>query len=270
MDERIWKRQLLDRHSPVPLYQQLCDILINKIHEEELPAGAQLPSENELISLYGVSRFVVRQSLNSLGRQGLIHTEQGKGSFVSLPKIIKPLEILQSYHQVMKKAGIDVDVRIISKTFVLPPAHIAEKLAISPKEEVMLLERLAYLKDTPVNLLISYLPPGTWGLDRLATFNGGSLYKHLSEVCGISLNRSVSEIEVIFADEYESRILNQIRGAVLLQIAGISYDKSGLPVEYSRVVYPGAMFGFRFESFLMDENDHSNSKLMGSVVRAEE
>ncbi len=265
MDDRIWKRQSLDRHSPVPLYQQLCDIIVTKIREEELQSGAQLPSENELIGLYGVSRFVVRQSLNSLGRQGLIHTEQGKGSFVSLPKIIKPLEILQSYHQVMKKAGIDVDVRILSKSFLLPPPYIADKMAVPAGIEVMLLERVAFLHDTPVNLLISYLAPGDWGLEKLAAFNGGSLYKHLSDVCGVSLNRSVSEIEVIFADEYESRILNQIRGAVLLQISGVSYDKTGLPVEHSRVVYPGSMFGFRFESYLLDENGHPNPKLMGSA-----
>lgn len=262
MDEQFWIGQSLDRHSPVPLYQQLSDILAAKIRHDELKPGTQLPSENELINLFGVSRFVVRQTLNSLGRQGLIYTEQGKGSFVTSPKIIKPLDILQSYYAGMKKAGIEVEVRIISKNFVVPLPIIAEKMSLKPNEKVMKLERVSYQNDTPVNLLISHLAKGSWGEEKLASFNGGSLYEHLSKVCGVSLTRSVSEIEVIFAGEYESRMLNQARGTVLLQISGVSYEKNGMPVEYSRVVYPGSKFGFRFESYIPEESENKAPPLL--------
>ncbi len=256
MDEQLWKNLPLDRHSPVPLYQQLTDLIVDKIHQGELQAGAQLPSENELIALFDISRSVVRQTLNSLTRQGLIYTEQGRGSFIIPPKIIKPLDILQSYHEGMKKAGIDVEVRILSKSFIVPPPQIAEKMEIQANAKVMKLERVAMQNDVPVNFLVSHIAMGSWGEEKLVGFESGSLYEYLSQACGISLRRSVSEIEVIFADEYESRVLNQARGAVLLQISGVSYDKSGLPVEHSRVVYPGSMFGFRFESYILDENEN--------------
>jgi GntR family transcriptional regulator len=262
MDEQFWIGQSLDRHSPVPLYQQLSDILAAKIRKGELKPGIQLPSENELISLFGVSRFVVRQTLTSLVRQGLIFTEQGKGSFVTFPKIMKPLDILQSYQVGMKKAGINVEVRVVSKDFVTPSPLIAEKMSLKPTAKVMKLERVAFQDDIPVNLLISHIALGNWGEEKLASFQGGSLYAHLAKVCGISLNRSVSEIEVIFADEYESRMLNQARGTVLLQISGVSYEKSGMPVEYSRVVYPGSMFGFQFESYIPEESQNAAPALL--------
>jgi DNA-binding GntR family transcriptional regulator len=262
MDKQIWIGQPLDRHSPIPLYQQLSDTIATKIRQGELKPGIQLPSENELINLFGVSRFVVRQTLNSMFRQGLIYTEQGKGSFVTFPKIMKPLDILQSYQVGMKKAGINVDVQIISKSFVTPSPFIAEKLTLQPDAKVMKLERIAYQNDLPVNLLVSHLTIGNWGEEKLASFQGGSLYEHLSTVCDISLNRSVSEIEVIFADEYESRMLNQARGTVLLQISGVSYEISGMPVEHSRVVYPGSMFGFRFESYISNDSDNSTPELL--------
>lgn len=253
MDQNFWKAQPLDRYNPVPLYQQLSDLIASKIRAGELVPGAQLPSENELINLFGVSRFVVRQTLNSLLRQGLIYTEQGRGSFVSIPKIIKPLDVLQSYQSGMKKAGIEVEVRIVKKNIVIPSPKISEKLSLKPEEKVLELERIAYHKGTPLNLLLSYISLGTWGEDILMAFSGGSLYEYLLKAGGIHLNRSLNDIEVIFAGEYESRMLNQARGTVLLQITGVSYDQNNFPVEHSRVIYPGSMFGFQFESYISDE-----------------
>jgi DNA-binding LacI/PurR family transcriptional regulator len=49
-----------------------------------LPLGSKLPSQAELVSRYQVSVNTVRQSLVNLERRGIIRTEQGRGSFVSL------------------------------------------------------------------------------------------------------------------------------------------------------------------------------------------
>ena len=117
----------LDRYSPIPLHQQLSDVLAETIRAGRLQPGEQLPSENELIDRFDVSRSVVRQTLNKLGRQGLIYTEHGRGSFVSGQKIIKPLDILQSYHAGMKRAGIEVDVRIIRKSLIAPSEDLAKR-----------------------------------------------------------------------------------------------------------------------------------------------
>jgi DNA-binding GntR family transcriptional regulator len=264
MDLSLWQAQPLDRHNPIPLYQQLCDILSEKIRSGVLAPGYQLPSENDLINLFSVSRFVVRQTLTNLVRQGLIYTEQGRGSFVASPKIIKPLDVLQSYQAGMKKANIDVEVRILTKKIVSVPADIAEKLSLLPDEEVLMLERIAFHNNVPLNLLVSYISLGTWGKEKLMAFNGGSLYEHFTQECGIRLSRSLSDIEVIFAEEDLSQKLNLARGTVLLQISGVSFDISGIPVEYSRVVYPGSTFGFQFESYIPAENGNSSPLLVSN------
>jgi GntR family transcriptional regulator len=239
----------LDRHNPIPLHQQLSDLLAAMIREGQLKTGEQLPSENELISRFNVSRFVVRQTLANLSRQGLIQTERGRGSFVAPRKIVKPLDVLQSYHAGMQKAGIEVDVRILNKSIVIPPEDVAEKLGLKRNEKTFLLERVACTDGAPLNLLISYISLQRCSESTLVKFDGGSLYQFLGEACDIQLTSSHNNIEIIFASEYESRLLNSPRGAVLLQILGVSLDKSGAPVEFSRVVYPGFMFSFQFDSY---------------------
>ena len=73
---------------------------ISLIEENKVSAGDQLPSENEIASLFKVSRHTVRQALNYLVQEGWIYKERGKGSFYSRKKpneIKKNVAVLTTY-----------------------------------------------------------------------------------------------------------------------------------------------------------------------------
>ena len=65
-----------------PLYDQLVDLLSEKI-ENEMSPGDMLPSERELASKYGLSRTTVRLAMSELEELGLVTRKHGKGTFVS-------------------------------------------------------------------------------------------------------------------------------------------------------------------------------------------
>lgn len=66
-----------------PLWQQVADDVRADIHSGRLPAGARLPSENDLAHQYGVSRVTIRHALQSLSEEGLTEAVQGRGTFVT-------------------------------------------------------------------------------------------------------------------------------------------------------------------------------------------
>ena len=59
--------------------------LRNRIVDGVNQPGEKLPSENTLISEFGVSRTVVRSALTRLQAEGLVETERGRGSFALTP-----------------------------------------------------------------------------------------------------------------------------------------------------------------------------------------
>ena len=65
-----------------PLYDQLVDVLRDKI-QNELKPGDLLPSERELTERYGLSRTTVRLALRELENLGLVVRRHGKGTFVA-------------------------------------------------------------------------------------------------------------------------------------------------------------------------------------------
>ena len=61
------------------MFEQLKDNLIQGTWKP----GEKLASENELASLFGVSRITIRQALSRLAALGLVETRLGEGSFVA-------------------------------------------------------------------------------------------------------------------------------------------------------------------------------------------
>jgi GntR family transcriptional repressor for pyruvate dehydrogenase complex len=59
--------------------------LRTRIVDGVIQPGEKLPSENTLISEFGVSRTVVRSALTRLQAEGLVETERGRGSFALTP-----------------------------------------------------------------------------------------------------------------------------------------------------------------------------------------
>ena len=68
--------------SPRSLSAEVVDRLAEQIMSGKLPAGAKLPSEQEMMRGMGVSRTVVREAVSALRARGLVITRQGAGAFV--------------------------------------------------------------------------------------------------------------------------------------------------------------------------------------------
>jgi GntR family transcriptional regulator len=72
----------VDKNSYKPLYIQLSEILIEYISENKLENGAVLPSENELLAKFNISRNTVRLSIDRLVKMGVANKIRGLGTFV--------------------------------------------------------------------------------------------------------------------------------------------------------------------------------------------
>ncbi len=83
--------EIINFDSRIPYYIQLMDILKEKVQIGDWAPGSQIPGEQDLCELYGVSRTVVRQALRELELEGVINRRKGKGTFISLPKIKRRL-----------------------------------------------------------------------------------------------------------------------------------------------------------------------------------
>jgi GntR family transcriptional regulator len=74
------------------LYTRVETILAGEINDGDLKVGDQLPTEDNLIARFGVSRITVRRAIQNLVSRGLVEIRRGKGTFVTAPKTCRTLK----------------------------------------------------------------------------------------------------------------------------------------------------------------------------------
>lgn len=85
--------------------ERLSDQLYGRIFDDivggRIAVGAQLPSESEVCDRFGVSRPVVREALLRLRADGLVTSQQGRGTFV----IHQPADRIRTFARAPDLAG---------------------------------------------------------------------------------------------------------------------------------------------------------------------
>ncbi|NLZ71944.1 MAG: GntR family transcriptional regulator [Clostridiaceae bacterium] len=74
----------LDKHSSIPLYAQLREVLVEDIQDGVYKPGDRIPSELDLCKEHDLSRPTVRQAISDLVSDGILNIEKGKGTYVAL------------------------------------------------------------------------------------------------------------------------------------------------------------------------------------------
>ncbi len=78
-------KDLMDKTSAMPLYQQLKKVLEEQIKSGQLKLGDMIPSEKSLCELYGISQITARKAIFELVNMGFLYRVPGKGTFVASP-----------------------------------------------------------------------------------------------------------------------------------------------------------------------------------------
>ena len=71
----------------VPLYQQIKEDIKAAIERGKYKPNEKIPAEPELSAEYSVSRITVRRAVEELCNEGYLVKMQGRGTFVSTPRI---------------------------------------------------------------------------------------------------------------------------------------------------------------------------------------
>lgn len=240
---------MVSRNSKIPLYHQLYEGLRSQILSGELEPGDMLPTENELLDRHGISRNTVRQALDLLVNDGLIVRERGRGTFVAQPKIDQGLTRIISFTEDMRRRGLKPDTRVLLRTLMPAPEHIAEALGVPVGEELAHLERLRLADGEPMSIEKSYLVhrycPGVLERD----YSSVPLREALAREYNIFLVHGKQRISAIAAPADTAAHLDIAPGAPLLYIERTTYTARETAVEYLQIYNRGDRYTLHNELY---------------------
>ncbi len=236
----------INKQSHIPYYYQLADILRKHIEDKADLVGEQaLPSENELVQQYQVSRATVRQAFALLEREGLIYKTKGKGTFISKNRVRYPLTEFMPTTQDMQRRGWKSDIQVLSFAEIETRSPFTEALELESGETVYELCRLRLGNDIPVGIQWAYLPvkicPGLIDLDL-----NTSLVQTMEEQFGIRFWSANEILRARLPTNYEAKQLQIEKNLPLIYMERQTYSFEGTPVEFLQSVWRSDLYEYEF------------------------
>lgn len=221
-----------DRNRPEPLWHQAEMALRGLIESGEWSAGSQIPNEDRLGDMLGISRITLRHALRNLEEAGMLRREHGRGTFVRSATMVAGVRGLTSFTDEMRTLALEPGTRLLGAQMLDATDVMAEALEVAVGSSIVQLRRLWLGNGMPIGIQTTHLPAGRVpGLYEAAP-SVSSLYRWLKDNCSIDPVKAKEVYRVGSVPAADAELIELPAGTPAFEVERITFDRSG-PFEFA-------------------------------------
>ena len=236
--------QRISRSSYKPIYLQICDLIREEINSGRLSPGSRVWSEHDIMKKFHVSRNTAQKAIETLVNEGIVSRVQGKGSFVTQPKVDYGLQHLASFTEETFGKGLNPTSTVIYFDRKHPDYHHANNLKISQNDWVYKLERLRLADEYPIAHQISIIPEELCPGLQHYNFSEQSLYEVFEKDFNHMISWQKIIVSSIVANDNIAEMFDILPQTPLLHTDSILYLVGGTPIESNKNIYLSERYQF--------------------------
>ncbi len=196
-----------------------------------LRPGDQLPSEAQLCEHYGISPMTVRRAINMLVDQGVVITEQGRGTFV------KPIAMEAATFQLKELHDLFNDtehttVSVLEARIVTADERVSRKLEIAIGQRTIYIRRILRADGLPALYHREYLIYDPTRPIVEAELEVTSLQRLFSGAGETILKRGDISMEATLLNEEEASLLQVEQPTAAFCFEHVFYDFDDKPISW--------------------------------------
>jgi GntR family histidine utilization transcriptional repressor len=222
-----------------PRYQQVKDLIIDRITSGELRPSDRVPSENELVESTGVSRMTANRALSELTREGYVERRAGSGTYVADLKATSHLLEVRNIASEVEHRGHTHSARLLRLKCVEADRGVAEALHIEDGEDVFQVLLVHYEDGLPIQLEDRYVLPAFAPEFLEQNFETQTPSAYLSDVSPLTEAEHVVRAEQ--PNESVRSHLDMQSDDACLVVTRRTWGH-GRPVTFARLHHPGSRF----------------------------
>jgi len=231
-----------NKQRKLPLYIQIKNKMVNNVKNGIWNPGDSIPSENQLIERYNVSRTTIRQSIRELVQEGILETSRGAPTRVrEIPK-----EDLGNPGIVHHELGDEMSVKVLRSGRNMDRYYAKNLLELSETDEVYFLERLRIADGKPIAYQQLFVPISIGEKIKDDAPKAFDIFPTLGRF-NIHYSNIKESVSASNATQYEADLLGLVPGEALIDIERTTLGLDSKPIEYSRTKYVTNAFNYRIE-----------------------
>ncbi len=222
-----------------PLYQQVKRHILENIGSGKWAASARVPSENDIVKSFGVSRMTANRALRELRDEGVLVRIAGVGSFVADRQAhAHPLEVRSIAAEIRARGHVH-RAKIVTLERLKALAGLAADFRVPPRTDLFYSVVVHYENERPVQLedryILAKLAPDYLKVD----FNRTTPSDYLLEVA--PLQEAEHVLRAVMPDERTRRLLAMKRGEPSLLVIRRTWT-AGQIASVAKLYYPGSRY----------------------------
>ncbi|MFJ5531245.1 GntR family transcriptional regulator [Streptomyces sp. NPDC093261] len=222
-----------------PKYVRLAQTIQRRIEDGTYPPGTRVPSENQLVQSFGMSRPTVVRALELLKRDGWLESRQGYGTMVrGRPEVVEQKD--RRGREALERDESQAPGRLVQVERVPVPARVASALGLPKRAEVLMRRFLVEEGGEPVELVSSYFPAGMaegTDLEVPEPLNGG-VREYLEARKKVRFDHVTERVSARLPESDEAAHLALPDGLPVLSVLVVACDASGRALQVSDVLLP--------------------------------
>lgn len=213
-------------------YEFVAKTLEKDIIERKYSMDKKLPTEEELMGIFKVSKNTIRKAIDVLVANGYVYRVQGSGVFLreffnnGFVNIISMTGLTKNF------SSDKITSRVIKLSIIEPNEELIEKMNCSSDTKIYHIKRIRYLNDEPIEIEESY-----YNKDIVFYLNkeicSGSIFKYITEDLKLNIGFSNRVISSEKLTEEDAKFLDLNKDDPSLKLENIVYLNNGKVFDYS-------------------------------------
>lgn len=217
-------------------YEYTAKEIMRLIEAQDMQQGEKLPSLDELVAQFDVSKNTVIKALDELERHGLIYQVRGSGIFVRGRRRKGYINLLetQGFNSMLRE--FDLSSKVLEFQEMKPNNEVKGKLELDDDSLVYYVKRLRYIEGRVFCVEESYYDK------RIVLYLNEqicseSIFQHLTKNLNIKISFLDQYLRVGKLNAHNAGLLNLPEGDPSILIETLYYTTSGVPFDLSKITY---------------------------------
>ena len=220
---------------PAAKYDGIYKSLRRAVEAQEYPYGSTLPSEHQLVMLYGCSRNTVRRAIARLADEGYVQSVHGKGVLVLYQKRTQTqfsIGGIESLKEAAARNGLSLRTKVIRFTEIPVDEALAAQTDFTVGDVVYYVQRIRYLNGEAMILDHNYfLKEVMRGLTP--EIAEGSVYEYMEQTLGETIVTTRRRYTVERETELDTQYMDMRGYHCVMVVSSKTFNKDGVMFEYT-------------------------------------
>lgn len=225
------------KNNKTPLYLQIAEVLRQRINKGIWTRGDTLPTLNELMEEFSVSKVTIRQAVKLLQEDGLLSPLRGRGTFVTADaNSRRPLKVKTTLVDLIEMYSGDVpEVLNLEEDFSAPVDHLPGDLLA---DEYFHMRRIHSRNGERYCVISMYIEKSIFQLaeDR---FRNELVLPVLFSNPNVEITRARQKMIISKCNFETAELINISIGDPVAEMLRVLYDENDLVIYQADVIYRG-------------------------------